>query len=326
MKFRVDRRATIGLMGAAAVGSLRFAQARALTQAPGTGADRDAPDFEDASSRLASGATTSTDLVRACLHRIDGLDRRGPALRAVIERNPDALRLAAESDAQRHRHDGTGRLDGIPVLLKDNIATGDRMCTSAGSLALSGAPAVRDAFLVRRLRAAGAVILGKTNLSEWANIRSDRSTSGLNQVSGAGATCQAKPDKPLIRNCLLGLDVSIAVAILRPYYWDSRYGNHRTALPRRHGAQSQTTRPQIVGQTDRRRDSSDQRGVHRVGWRLFVPSSAAGQGQRRQTLLHEKLGLHFDRRRAARRCRLGFFPRYVAARGARESGGLPRIV
>jgi len=184
MKFRVDRRATIGLMGAAAVGSLRFAQARALTQAPGTGADRDAPDFEDASSRLASGATTSTDLVRACLHRIDGLDRRGPALRAVIERNPDALRLAAESDAQRHRHDGTGRLDGIPVLLKDNIATGDRMCTSAGSLALSGAPAVRDAFLVRRLRAAGAVILGKTNLSEWANIRSDRSTSGWSARGG----------------------------------------------------------------------------------------------------------------------------------------------
>jgi amidase len=136
---------------------------------------------------LASGRYTSRRLCEAYLARIAQLDRRGPTLRSVIEINPDALVLADRADAERRSGRSRGPLHGIPVLIKDNIATADRMKTTAGSLALADAPAPRDAFIVQRLRDAGAVILGKTNLSEWANFRSSHSVSGW---SGRGGQCR----------------------------------------------------------------------------------------------------------------------------------------
>ncbi|MCA6215382.1 amidase [Ideonella sp. B7] len=135
-------------------------------------------------AQLAAGRLRSEDLVRDSLQRIKAIDRQGPQLHSVIELNPEALDIARALDAERARNRLHGPLHGLPVLLKDNIATGDRMSTSAGSLALDGVRATRDAHLVQRLRAAGAVILGKTNLSEWANIRSTRATSGWSGRGG----------------------------------------------------------------------------------------------------------------------------------------------
>src|SRR6266545_4596637 len=136
---------------------------------------------------MRTGRYTARSLCEAYLARIDAVDRAGPSLRAVIETNPDALAIADRLDAERKAGRVRGPLHGVPVLIKDNIATGDRMMTTAGSLALAGAPARRDAPLVARLRAAGAVILGKTNLSEWANFRSTQSSSGW---SGRGGQCR----------------------------------------------------------------------------------------------------------------------------------------
>ena len=135
-------------------------------------------------ARMLAGRLTSRTLAAAYLARIDALDRKGPRLSAIIELNPDALAIAAERDRERKAGKVRGPLHGIPVLLKDNIATRDRMSTSAGSLALQNVPVPRDAFLVTRLRDAGAVILGKTNLSEWANFRSTRSSSGWSARGG----------------------------------------------------------------------------------------------------------------------------------------------
>ncbi|OAJ52090.1 amidase [Paraburkholderia ginsengiterrae] len=118
------------------------------------------------------------------LQRIEAIDRRGPQLRSIIELNPDAHRIAMSLDAERHAGKLRGPLHGAALVVKDNIATGDRMSTTAGSLVLDGMHATRDAFLVARLREAGAVIVGKTNLSEWANIRSTRATSGWSARGG----------------------------------------------------------------------------------------------------------------------------------------------
>jgi len=133
---------------------------------------------------MRTGARTSRSICAAYLARIAELD---PKLHAVLETNPDALTAADRLDAERKAGHVRGPLHGIPVLVKDNIATVDRMMTTAGSLALVGVPAPRDAALVARLRAAGAVIIGKTNLSEWANIRSSHSISGW---SGRGGQCR----------------------------------------------------------------------------------------------------------------------------------------
>lgn len=133
---------------------------------------------------MAAGQTTAQHLVRLYLARIAAVDRAGPILNSVIELNPDALAIARALDVERKAKGPRGPLHGIPVLLKDNIATADKMQTTAGSLALVGMKPPRDAALVARLRDAGAVILGKTNLSEWANIRSIRSTSGWSARGG----------------------------------------------------------------------------------------------------------------------------------------------
>ena len=135
---------------------------------------------------MRSGRFTARALAEAYLARIAALDRAGPTLRQVLETNPDALSIADALDAERKAGRVRGPLHGIPVLLKDNIDTGDRMMTTAGSLALAGAPAPRDAFIAARLRDAGAVILGKTNLSEWANFRSTHSSSGWSGRGGQG--------------------------------------------------------------------------------------------------------------------------------------------
>jgi amidase len=131
-----------------------------------------------------SGRRTARGIAEAYLARIQALDRSGPSLHAVIEVNPDALAIADALDSERRTRGPRGPLHGVPVLIKDNLDTADRMTTSAGSLALEGSIAARDAFVVERLRAAGAVILGKTNMSEWANFRSTRSTSGWSGRGG----------------------------------------------------------------------------------------------------------------------------------------------
>ncbi len=136
------------------------------------------------SQALREGRTTVRAIADAHLARIAAIDKAGPTLNAIIELNPDALKEADRLDALARQGHWLGPLHGIPVLLKDNIATGDRMQTTAGSLALDGVRASRDAALVERLRAAGALILAKTNLSEWANIRSTRSTSGWSSRGG----------------------------------------------------------------------------------------------------------------------------------------------
>ncbi|MFI5179076.1 MAG: amidase [Vicinamibacterales bacterium] len=138
----------------------------------------------DLQQRMQSGQDTARSIAEKYLARIDAIDRSGPALHSVIETNPDALATADRLDAERKASGPRGPLHGIPVLLKDNIATADRMMTTAGSLALFGATPPKDAFIVERLRQAGAVILGKTNLSEWANFRSTHSTSGWSGRGG----------------------------------------------------------------------------------------------------------------------------------------------
>jgi amidase len=149
------------------------------------------PDFEldevslaDIAAGLQKGQWTSTRLVQLYLARMQDVDRNGPQLGSVLALNPDAASLAGQLDRERKNGRVRGPLHGIPVLLKDNIETSDRTSTTAGSLALADWRAPRDAFVAARLRAAGAIILGKTNLSEWANFRSSHSTSGWSGCGG----------------------------------------------------------------------------------------------------------------------------------------------
>jgi amidase len=151
--------------------------------------------LEDLQRRLAAGTLTSRRLTQSYLSRIAALDRKGPALHHVIEVNPDALAIAEALDAERRAKGVRGPLHGIPILLKDNVDTADKTTTTAGSLALAGSIPSRDATVARRLREEGAVLLGKANLSEWANIRSTRSSSGWSARGG-----QAKNPYVLDRN------------------------------------------------------------------------------------------------------------------------------
>jgi amidase len=144
---------------------------------------------------MQSGRYTSVQLTRMYLARIQALDGAGPKVNSIIEINPDAPSIAADMDRERKEGHVRGPLHGIPIVIKDNIDTGDKMLTTAGSLALVGAPAPKDSFLAAKLRQAGAVIIAKTNLSEWANFRSTKSTSGW---SGRGG--QTKNPYALDRN------------------------------------------------------------------------------------------------------------------------------
>ena len=195
----LDRRSFLGhaaVLGAAAAGGVRLPDVPLGTRpgVPLASVERPAPPFEleevtlaQLREGMAAGRWTSHRIVEQYLERIAAMDRSGPALRSVIETNPDALALADKLDRERASGGSRGPLHGIPVLLKDNIDTADRMTTTAGSLALEGSIPPRDSFVAERLRAAGAVMLGKANMSEWANIRSTHSSSGW---SARGGQCR----------------------------------------------------------------------------------------------------------------------------------------
>ncbi|MGL6269841.1 MAG: amidase family protein, partial [Chitinophagaceae bacterium] len=140
--------------------------------------------IDELQQKMKSGSYTSRMITELYLKRIEAIDKNGPKLNAVIELNPDALKIADEMDRERKSGKVRGPMHGIPVMIKDNIDTADKMMTTAGSLAMVGNRASKDAFVVSRLRAAGAVIIGKTNLSEWANFRSSRSSSGWSSRGG----------------------------------------------------------------------------------------------------------------------------------------------
>ena len=142
------------------------------------------PGIEELQARMSSGQVTARQIVERYLARIEALDRNGPAIRSIIETNPDALEIADSLDRERAASGPRGPLHGIPILLKDNIDTADQMQTTAGSLALAGVHRSRDAFVAAKLRAAGAVLLGKANMSEWANFRSTHSSSGWSARGG----------------------------------------------------------------------------------------------------------------------------------------------
>jgi len=194
MAARLSRRDLIryGALGGAAaaarpLGARESAEKALPAAAPPPAFELDEATLADLQKRMSSGADSARSLAEKYLARIEALDRRGPELRAVLESNPEALAIADRLDAERKAGKVRGPLHGVPVLLKDNIGTADRMNTTAGSLALLGATPAADAFLVQRLREAGAVLLGKTNLSEWANFRSSHSSSGW---SGRGGQCR----------------------------------------------------------------------------------------------------------------------------------------
>jgi amidase len=157
---------------------------RAQQPKPAPAFELDEATISQLQDAMAAGRYTSRRLVDLYSERIKAIDRSGPTLRSVIELNPEAGAIADRLDAERRAGRVRGPLHGIPVLIKDNIDTADRMMTTAGSLALEGSVAARDAFVAARLREAGAVILGKTNLSEWANFRSSKSTSGWSGRGG----------------------------------------------------------------------------------------------------------------------------------------------
>ena len=185
-----NRRDFLRLSAAAGAGASLAGSPRATSAAVG-GAGQSSTAFNEATitqlqAAMASGQIDAVQLTTFYLNRIQAIDERGPHLNSVIELNPDALSMAQAADASRRRGRILGPLHGIPVLLKDNIDTGDKMQTSAGSFALVGQPAVRDSTVAAKLRAGGAVILGKANLSEWANFRSFSSSSGW---SGRGGQC-----------------------------------------------------------------------------------------------------------------------------------------
>lgn len=157
-----------------------------------TGGDVDLANLEEVTiaelqAAMEEGEFTAVELVNAYIERIEAIDQDGPRLNSILEINPDALDIAQALDEERRTSGARSPLHGIPILLKDNIDTADRMRTTAGSLALMNSTPARDAFIVQRLRDAGAVILGKTNMSEWANFRSTRSSSGW---SGRGGQCK----------------------------------------------------------------------------------------------------------------------------------------
>ena len=191
------------LQSAALGGALAVGKPASLLAASNAVTPEYAPkDFElaeltisDLQDGMKSGKFTSHSLVNKYLERIADVDRGGPGINSVIELNPEAEAIADALDQERKQGRMRGPLHGVPILIKDNIDTADRMMTTAGSLALEGSHATRDSFVAKKLRAAGAVILGKTNLSEWANFRSNHSSSGW---SGRGG--QTKNPYVLDRN------------------------------------------------------------------------------------------------------------------------------
>ena len=190
----MDRRAFIGTTAAGTAGLAMSSAAcsDAPSDATGSGAgEAQIPPFEfdevtvdDLQRMMESGEHTARSITQAYIDRIEAMDRQGPELRSMIEVNPDALEIADQLDAERRAGGPRGPLHGIPVALKDNLDTHDRMTTTAGSLALEGSIPPRDSFVAERLRAAGAILLGKANMSEWAYFRGERATSGWSARGG----------------------------------------------------------------------------------------------------------------------------------------------
>jgi amidase len=168
------------------------------------------PELQDG---MKSGKYTARSLVENYAARIDEIDKRGPAVNAILELNPDAISIANALDQERKSKGARGPLHGIPVLIKDNIDTADRMMTTAGSLALVGSKPLKDSFVAQKLRAAGAVILGKTNLSEWANIRSSHSTSGWSGRGGQTRNPYALDRNPCGSSSGTGAGISANLAV-----------------------------------------------------------------------------------------------------------------
>jgi amidase len=182
--YRPDRRRFLGATLACGFAAPAVSSADYPLDPEGDGFDLNEATITDLQDRMKAGTATARTLTQKYLARIEAIDRNGPTLRSVIERNPDALALADSLDKERKEKGPRSPLHGIPVLVKDNIDTADKMATTAGSLALVGARPTKDAAIVARLRQAGAVILGKTNLSEWANARCSYSTSGWSGRGG----------------------------------------------------------------------------------------------------------------------------------------------
>ena len=212
----MDRRdfVRLGMAAGALAGAAAAAAAVAPKARPRAEADILEAGVREQQAAMGAGKLTSQALVQRYLARIAAIDKAGPRLNAVIETNPDALKIAVELDRERAGGKLRGPLHGIPVLLKDNIATGDRMCTTAGSLALDGVRARRDAFVAERLRAAGAVIIGKTNLSEWANMRSTHPVSGWSGRGGQTRNPHALDRNPSGSSSGSGAAIAASLATL----------------------------------------------------------------------------------------------------------------
>jgi amidase len=190
------KKSLVGGIAAATFPSITFANNSFLFLADIEPGEFDEITIAELTSGMKSGKYTARSITEEYIKRIKQIDQSGPAVNSVLELNPDALKIADELDKEFKEKGPRGPLHGIPVLIKDNIDTADGMNTTAGSLALLGSKPVKDSFIVKQLRAAGAIILGKTNLSEWANIRSTHSTSGW---SGRGGL--TKNPYALDRNC-----------------------------------------------------------------------------------------------------------------------------
>jgi amidase len=212
-------RQTRALFAAGSLASLTFMACSThktddIQQPPAHALTLEEATLADVQTAMRAGRETAQSLVDRHLARIAQIDREGPALRSVLEINPDARAIAAQLDAERAAGRVRGPLHGVPVLLKDNIATGDRLQTTAGSLALEGRPAAEDAFLVTRLRDAGAIVLGKSNLSEWANLRSLRSSSGWSGRGGQTKNPYALDRSPSGSSSGSAVAVAASLAIL----------------------------------------------------------------------------------------------------------------
>jgi amidase len=201
-------------LGAARASSADANSADSKASSPISDFELDEITIDSLQKSFASGQYSSRSVTEKYLARIQEIDKAGPMLNSVIEVNPDALKIADGLDQERKANKLRGPLHGIPVMIKDNIDTGDRMNTTAGSLALLGSQAPRDAFVAAQLRKAGAVIIGKTNLSEWANIRSSHSTSGWSGRGGLTRNPYALDRNPCGSSSGTGAGVSANLCVV----------------------------------------------------------------------------------------------------------------
>ena len=208
---------TVAAVSYQAIGAVRSSERAAMTDSRNASAadfELDEITIDSMQKAFTSGQYSARSVTEKYLARIQEIDKAGPMLNAVIETNPDALKIADALDQERKSKGARGPLHGVPVLIKDNIDTGDRMNTTAGSLALVGPQSPRDAFVAAQLRKAGAVIIGKTNLSEWANMRSGHSTSGWSGRGGLTRNPYALDRNPCGSSSGTGAGISANLAVV----------------------------------------------------------------------------------------------------------------